>query len=357
MSQQVVVHAPYRISLDEIPAVERPLGDYEIWCRTELTALSPGSETRIYTGLEAERFAYRISYPFSLGYNNVGRVLAVGSKVQGYRPGQRIFSRMLHTSDYIVAERSAGSASPSPSLNVPSNYDVIAPVPEPVSSEHAVFTHLFTLGFSALHRGQYRFGENVVVIGLGVVGLGAVCMARAAGARVAAIGNAPPRLEVARAMGADEAWLAGDDDLVRTAAFAGEAGIDLVILCTDAWGALKTAMDIARRNTRIAVLGFPGVGQGPAPFDPFEPAAFYNRSLSYVAVSWMPSSSEPPEYQRFTYPRIYRYILELMARGRIDLSPIVTHHFPIAHIADGFNLVLSKDKSAIGIVLDWTGVT
>jgi threonine dehydrogenase-like Zn-dependent dehydrogenase len=360
MTKQVFIHAPYDIRLDEVAPVDRALGPYEMRVKTELTALSPGTETRIYTGTDAERFAYRVRYPFPVGYNNIGRVVEIGSHVQQYRVGQRIFSRMPHISEYIVAERVLSE--PPPPLNapqgvamanVPSNYDVIAPVPDGVPSEQALFTHLFTLGFNALKRGQFQFGENVLVIGLGVVGLGAVCMARAAGARVAAIGNASSRLEVARAMGADEAWLSGDHDIERAATFAGEAGIDLIIVCTDAWAALQTAIAVSRRSTRIAVLSFPGIGQGAAPFDAFEPADFYNRSLSYIAVSWMPTDDYPPEYQRFTVKRIYRYILDLLARQRIDLSPIVTHRLPIAQIKDGFDLVVSKDKSVLGVVFEW----
>ena len=360
MPTQVIMHAPYDIRLDEAPPVDRALGPYELRVQTEITALSPGTETRIYTGLEAERFAYRVRYPFPIGYNNVWRVIAVGSHVQGYRVGQRIFTRMPHISEYIVAERvladppsSLSAPKGVPAVNVPASYDVIAPVPDEVPSEQAVFTHLFTLGFNALKRGQFQFGENVLVIGLGVVGLGAVCMARTAGARVAAIGNASFRLEAARAMGADAAWMSGDDDAGRAASFAGEAGIDLVIVCADAWSALKTAIDCARRHTRIAVLSFPGIGHSRAPFDPFEPADFYNRSISYIAVSWMPTDDYPPEYQRFTVKRIYRYLLDLMARKRIDLSPVVTHRFPITRIKDAFDRAVSRDKSVLGVVFEW----
>jgi len=351
--KRVLIHAPYDVRLEDAPSPDRPLGDHEILARTEVSALSPGTETRVYAGLEAERFRYRISYPNAPGYNNVGRVVAVGPQVQQYRVGQRLFSRMPHQSDYVVAERAVGETGRPASANVPMSYDVIAPVPDNVSSEHAVFTHLLTLGFNALHVGQYRFGENVLVIGLGVVGLGAVCMARLAGARVAAIGNAPSRLAVARGLGADDVWLNGDDDQGHAERFGGEAGVDLVIVCADAWAALRTAIAIGRRRTRIAVLAFPGVGQGPAPFDVFEPADFYNRSLSYLSVGWMPSDDYPPEYQRFTVKRIYRYLLAQMSAGRIDLSTLVTHRLPIARIRDAFDLVLRKDRSALGIVFDW----
>ena len=353
MPTQIVLYAPYDVRFEEMPSIDRPLGDFELLVRAEVGALSPGTEARIYSGRGVERFSYRVSYPFPLGYNNVGKVAAVGSKVRSYRPGQRVFTCMPHLSDFIVAEQAMSESDRPASPNIPKSYDQIAPVPENVSSEHAVFTHLLLLGFNALQRGQYRFGENVVVIGLGVVGLGAVCMARAAGARVAAIGNAVSRLQTARAMGADMAWLAGDDDLGHSTSFAGEPGIDLVIVCADAWEAMKTAITISRCNTRVAVLAFPGVGQGPSPFEPFEPADFYNRSLSYIAVSWMAMDDYPPEYQRFTRKRVYRYILDLMARRRIDPSPLVTHRFPITRIKDAFDLVLSKDKSVLGVVLDW----
>ena len=280
MPTQVIVHAPYDVRFEEMPSIDRPLGDFELLVRAELGALSPGTEARIYSGRGVERFSYRVSYPFPLGYNNVAKVVAVGSKVRSYRTGQRVFTCMPHLSEFIVAEQAIGDAGLPSSPNIPKSYDQIAQVPENVTSEHAVFTHLLLLGFNALQRGGYRFGENVVVIGLGVVGLGAVCMARAAGARVAAIGNALSRLDTARAIGADMSWLSGDDDLGHSASFAGEPGVDLVIVCTDNWEAMKTAIAISRRNTRVAVLAFPGVGQGPAPFEPFDPADFYNRSLS-----------------------------------------------------------------------------
>jgi threonine dehydrogenase-like Zn-dependent dehydrogenase len=287
------------------------------------------------------------------GYNNIGRIVEIGSAVREYRVGQRLFSRMPHQSEYIVAEQAAGDVGRPASANVPKSYDVIAPVPESVASEHAAFTHLFTLGFNAIHRGLYRFGENVAVIGLGVVGQGAVSMAHLAGARVAAIGNDPRRTAVAAKMGADETWLAGDDAAARAAHFGGEPGIDLVILCADAWGAFQTAIQITRRNGRIAVLSFPGVGEGAPPFDPFAPADFYNEGLSYLSVSWMASDDYPPEFQRFTVKRVYRYILDRMARGQLDLSPVVTHRVPITQVKDMFELVLSKDKTALGIVFDW----
>jgi Alanine dehydrogenase/PNT, C-terminal domain len=138
--------------------------------------------------------------PFHLGTTMLGKSRQWEARLEVTVRARGVFTCMPHLSEFIVAEQAAAESGGPTSPNIPKSYDQIAPVPENVSSEHAVFTHLLLLGFNALQRGQYQFGENVVVIGLGVVGLGAACMARAAGARVAAIGNAPSRLETARAI-------------------------------------------------------------------------------------------------------------------------------------------------------------
>jgi threonine dehydrogenase-like Zn-dependent dehydrogenase len=50
---------------------------------------------------------------------------------------------------------------------------------------------------------------------------------------------------------------------------------------------------------------------------------------------------------------MYDYILDRVARGHLDLAPLVTHHFPIDHAAAAFDLAVSREKSAIGIIFNW----
>ena len=57
MPRQVFVHAPYDVRFDEISVPERPLGDFELLVHTEVSALSPGTESRIYSGVDSERFS------------------------------------------------------------------------------------------------------------------------------------------------------------------------------------------------------------------------------------------------------------------------------------------------------------
>jgi hypothetical protein len=51
---------------------------------------------------------------------------------------------------------------------------------------------------------------------------------------------------------------------------------------------------------------------------------------------------------------VFTDTLDLMSRGRINPSPVLTHRFPVGQVKDAFDLVQSRDKSAIGIVLTGT---
>ena len=81
-----------------------------------------------------------------------------------------------------------------------------------VDAEQASLVYLTHLGATALRKVSYLPGENVLVIGLGVIGLCTVALASSLGAHVEAIGNHPGRLELARAMQARQAWDAASLD-------------------------------------------------------------------------------------------------------------------------------------------------
>ena len=66
-------------------------------------------------------------------------------------------------------------------------------MPESVHPEDGVFAHLYTLSAHCYRKAFFRPGENVAVIGLGVLGLGAVAIGPLFGARVVGLGNSPVR--------------------------------------------------------------------------------------------------------------------------------------------------------------------
>src|SRR5207247_1023653 len=170
-----------------------------------------------------------------------GRVRAVGEALTRFRPVDRVFATTPHTSDYLGRES-----------------DMIVSVPEAVPSEEAAFTYLYHLGFHSLRRGHFEPGENVAVIGLGILGLAAVELTRALGGRVVALGNDESRLARARDLGAHRALRSDTPDLnAQIEELTAGIGIDLVILAANPWPAYQAAMEVVRRNGRVAVLSLP----------------------------------------------------------------------------------------------------
>jgi threonine dehydrogenase-like Zn-dependent dehydrogenase len=75
--------------------------------------------------------------------------------------------------------------------------EILVPVPAGVDAEQASLAYLTHLGVAALRRVNYQAGEDVAVVGLGVIGLCTVAVAKAMGARVVAVANDDQRAGLA----------------------------------------------------------------------------------------------------------------------------------------------------------------
>src|SRR5947209_6701978 len=122
----------------------------QVWVQTEVSALSTGTDRGNYEG--AQRVPGAPDYPRWVGYNNVGIVRGVGSDVTRLGVGERVFSLQHHDSAYVARDS-----------------ELIVKVPDGVAPEDAAFTILYHLGFASLQRGHFIPGENVAVVGLGIL--------------------------------------------------------------------------------------------------------------------------------------------------------------------------------------------
>ena len=95
----------------------------------------------------------KLEQPIPLGYSNVGRVIAVGDKVNNFSLGDRVVSNGPHAQ--IVS--------------VPKN--LVQLIPNAVSSEEATFTVVGAIALQGIRLLNPTFGESVVVVGLGLIGL------------------------------------------------------------------------------------------------------------------------------------------------------------------------------------------
>ncbi len=173
---------------------------------------------------------------------------------------------------------------------------------------------------------NYQAGEDVAVVGLGVIGLCTVAVATTMGARVIAVANDDRRAGLARELGARESYVSGQFD--PTAVFHGR-GADVVVLTANPWAAYRDSMEMARRCGRISLLGFPGRAQPAPDFNPLEMRWVYGKQLTITGAGHLPQLDCAPSDIRFNVRRDLEFVLDRMATGALKLANVISHRFPL----------------------------
>jgi threonine dehydrogenase-like Zn-dependent dehydrogenase len=335
--RQAVLYGAGDLRIEERALDSASLDPDAVYVETEVSALSTGTDLGNYLG-DSTYVPGAPDYPRPVGYSNVGVVRRVGSAVRRLAPGQRVFSMKPHQSAYIARDS-----------------ELLVVIPPEVPSGAAALAYLTHLGLAALRQAGYQAGENVAVVGLGVIGLCTVALARAMGAKAVGIANSDLRVKAALEVGADAAMLADDPALERRLGEVfGEAGADLVILTANPWPAYRLSVAIARYGGRVSVLGFPGRGTPPPDFNPLDPQWFYGKQLTLLGAGYAPRVECLPSELRFNTRRNLEYILDLMARGALRFESLITHRFPAARMKEAYDLAAAHSKSLTVALFEWS---
>jgi predicted dehydrogenase/threonine dehydrogenase-like Zn-dependent dehydrogenase len=288
----------------------------------------------------------RLSQPMALGYSSAGIVAEVGDGVGEFHPGDR------------VACAGGGHAVHAEFATVPVN--LLAAIPDGVSSEAAAFATLGAIALHGFRLGEAALGENVAVIGLGVLGLLTVQIASAAGCRVWGVDLDPKRVNLAERLGAESAALRKDaEDAART--FTASRGFDSVIICADtpASDPLALAGAVARDKGRVVAVGAIGMTLPRKPY--YEKEIDFRVSRSYGPGRYDLLYEEagvdyPYGYVRWTEQRNLAAFLSMLATGKVDVAPLITHTFPVAEAAAAYKLISGKTRkkeSFLGVLLSY----
>jgi predicted dehydrogenase/threonine dehydrogenase-like Zn-dependent dehydrogenase len=297
----------------------------------------------ILTTLEAA--FNRLDQPMPLGYSSAGTIVALGEGMEGFQAGQR------------AACAGGGYAVHADYSIVPRN--LLAPLPESVDFEQAAFATLGAIALHGFRLAQPGLGERVAVIGLGLLGLLAVGIASAAGCHVLGIDLDPRRVERARAMGAEAAVLrAGAEAAAQS--FTRGRGCDVVLICADTSSAdpVELAGAIARDRAHVVASGAVGL-QLPRKIY-FEKELSFINSRSYGPGRYDPDYEEaghdyPVGYVRWTEGRNLEAFVDLLASGRLDVRPLITHRIPIARAPEAYRLITGKGTEPfLGVLLTYS---
>lgn len=282
----------------------------------------------------------KLDQPLTMGYCNVGVVAEVGAGVTGFEIGDRVASNGKHAE--VVC--------------VPIN--LCAKVPDAVSDEEAVFTVIGAIGLQGIRLAQSTLGEAVVVTGLGLIGLVTVQLLRAHGCRVLGIDFDSSRLEMARGFGAEVVDLsAGEDPVAVAHAFSRGRGVDTVIVTasTKSSEPIHQAALMCRKRGRIVLVGVTGLELSRADF--YEKELTFQVSCSYGPGRYDSDYEEkgqdyPVGFVRWTEQRNFEAVLDMMADGRLDVKPLISHRFSIDEAEKAYAVVGGSEPS-LGILLEY----
>ncbi|MEM8688947.1 MAG: bi-domain-containing oxidoreductase [Pseudomonadota bacterium] len=288
--------------------------------------------------LEAVRT--KLDQPLALGYCNVGRVIDTGSNCTGFSTGDRVVSNGKHA-EVVLSPK-----------------NLCAKVPDEVSDEAASFTVIGAIALQGVRLAQPNLGETVAVLGLGLVGLMTVQLLKANGCRVLGLDFDQERLALARQFGAETIDLGATADPARAAmAFSQDRGMDAVLLTasTQSSDPVAQAAQMSRKRGRVVLVGVTGLELSRTDF--FEKELTFQVSCSYGPGRYDRAYEEkgqdyPVGFVRWTEQRNFEAVLDLMASGAIDVSPLVSHKYEISEAADAYQLLVSNTPS-LGILITY----
>nr|VFJ44785.1 MAG: Predicted dehydrogenase [Candidatus Kentron sp. FM]VFJ52149.1 MAG: Predicted dehydrogenase [Candidatus Kentron sp. FM]VFK07630.1 MAG: Predicted dehydrogenase [Candidatus Kentron sp. FM] len=282
----------------------------------------------------------KLDRPLPMGYCNVGVIAELGAGVKGFRVGERVASNGAHAQV----------------VNVPVN--LCARVPEAVSDDEAAFTVIGAIALQGIRLLRPTLGESVVVFGLGLVGQVAIQLLGAHGCRVLGIDPDPQRRELARGFGIPVVDLSvGEDPVAVVARFSRDRGADAVLIAaaTDSNEPIREAAALCRKRGRIVLVGTTGLALSRADF--YEKELTFQVSCSYGPGRYDPDYEEkghdyPVGFVRWTEQRNFEAVLDMMADGRLDVKPLISHRFPMDQAQRAYE-VLSAPGPSLGILLEY----
>ena len=330
--QQLRIHGPGRVSLDEVPAPEPGPRDAVVAvqacgvCGSDLGYIElggvagPGSE------------------PVPLGHEFSAVVERVGAEVTRVKPGMRVVVNPMARDNRIGNGGAAGAFSPRVLVREVEAGDVLFPIPDDLPFDRAALAEPLGVGMHAVDRADVAPGEKVAIFGAGPIGLMALAVLRYRGFEdVAVVDLSPLRLSLARDLGAALAIdaAAGDvfgplRELHGTALWLGSVpttGTHAYVEASGAPGVIGQIIAQARPGARISVVA---LHRKPVPVD----------FLSVMAKQLTLAGS-------LAYPDDYSEMVRMLCE--VDLSAAITHRFPLERYAEALDT--AHDAQVAGKVM------
>ena len=325
--------------MEEIPIPK--VGINDILIKVKKSAIC-GTDLHIYRWDEWSQNT--IKTPMTIGHEYVGTIAEMGAGVTGFKIGERVTGeghiacghcRNCRRGRQHICENTVGIG-----VNKNGSFAeyVVVPSSNVMKMNSAIPDDMLAIMDpfgNATHTALSwpLIGEDVLVTGAGLIGSMCVAIAKFAGARyVVATETNEYRIELAKKMGATRVINPLKENLDDVIKDLGMIGFDIGLECSGSPHAFNDMLDHMYNSGKISLLGIlppkTGINWDKVIFKGLTLKGIYGREMF---ETW--------------------YKMEQMLHTGLDLSPMITHQFPIDEFEKGFQIM---DEGNCGkVILNW----
>jgi len=328
----VVFEQPRKVVIEDRP-IPVP-GKGELLIRTSVTLISTGTELTILRGEFPPDSAWGQygRFPFTPGYDNIGKVVDVGPDVDRKWIGSRVASYGPHA------------------MYVKESVESVRTVHREIPDDQAVFFTIAEIVMNGVRRSRAEWGDSVAIYGAGLLGQLTARFCRICGAMpVFVIDVANNRLRLLPddplvvKLNPNEVDIVSEVEKRTRGRMA-----SIVFEITGKADLIPSEFKLLRRQGRFVVLSSPC---GKTNFD------FHDlcNSPSYTIIG--AHNSSHPRYatpdNQWTNHRHAELFFDLVADRQIDMSGLISHRVPYGKAAETYDMLLMNRTQAMGVLFEW----
>ncbi|TPE49879.1 NAD(P)-dependent alcohol dehydrogenase [Amaricoccus solimangrovi] len=342
-----------RIVLEDKPIPD--VGPMDALIRVTTTTIC-GTDVHILKG------EYPVEKGLTIGHEPVGVIEKLGSAVTGFSEGQRVIAGAITPSGWsnaclcgFCSQDGAGTrhgwkpiggwkfgntidGCQAEYVLVPDAMANLAPVPDGLTDEQVLMCpDIMSTGFAGAENGGIRIGDTVAVFAQGPIGLCATAGAKLLGAtRIITVDAVAARMEVSRRLGADEVVNFREVNPVEAIMDLTDGrGVDVSIEALGTQATFEAALRILRPGGTLSSLGVYSTDLR-IPLDAFSAGLGDNA----IKTALCPGGKER-----------MRRMMEVISSGRVDLKPLVTHHYKLDDIEAAYDLFSHQRDGVLKVAI------
>lgn len=344
---------PKRIVLEEKPIPD--IGPLDALVRITTTTIC-GTDVHILKG------EYPVARGLTVGHEPVGIIEKLGSAVTGFHEGQRVIAGAItpsgHSNACLCGYHSQDGAGTKHGwkaiggwkfgntidgcqaeyVRVPDALANLSPVPDGLTDEQVLMCpDIMSTGFSGAESGDVRIGDTVAVFAQGPIGLCATAGAKLKGATtIITVDGVPERLAISRTLGADfTVDFKKSDPIEEILRITDGRGVDVAIEALGTQSTFEAALRVLRPGGTLSSLGVYSTDL-KIPLNAFSAGLGDNKIITTLC---------PGGKERM------RRLMSVIASGRVDLTPLVTHRYRLDDIEKAYDLFSHQRDGVLKVAI------